>query len=103
MGQALQERTAAQTHAGSARLERMLVAIMILVVLSFLSVFFIARSRGRAIFASSSMTSSRALNPRPSKRGSASSPSRSPRVASRAVRASSRASARISCTTPSGT
>ncbi len=49
MGQARQEWGAARTHAGSARLARMLAGVMVLVVLSFVSVSFIARTRGRAI------------------------------------------------------
>ena len=38
-----------QTHAGSAGLARMLVGIMLVVVLSFISIFFIMISRGRAV------------------------------------------------------
>jgi signal transduction histidine kinase len=46
---AARDGTVTQTHAGSARLARMLVGMMLVVVLSFISVFFIMISRGRAV------------------------------------------------------
>jgi signal transduction histidine kinase len=49
MGQARQQWRSAQTHTGSTRLARMLVGVMVVVVLSFVSVSFIARSRGGAV------------------------------------------------------
>jgi signal transduction histidine kinase len=49
MGQAREERWAEPTHATSARLARMLVGLMVLVVLSFVSVFLVALSRGRQV------------------------------------------------------
>ena len=49
MGKARQDGQATQTHASSARLTWMLVGIMVLVVLSFISIYFLARSRAGVI------------------------------------------------------
>jgi signal transduction histidine kinase len=49
MQTARQDGRTTQTHASSARLTWMLVGVMVLVVLSFISVYFVARARARVI------------------------------------------------------